>query len=201
MVENRRDLSLEHLHLLLTDEQGKVPSTASVEQTEAALIALTRQQAKQPSAGVKSRILDKLKKMNFQAVHRQPFTLDNLPLLKPNSNWLDWEAAVRDIPPPDVYENIHLHPLESNEKRDLFIAWVQEFIPEEVHHDVLESFILLDGTCDCWIWGAEHPTQKRKVRMQAGDFLEMKIGEIHDIQITSPQPVRAILQWLKMPNP
>ena len=197
-MKNRRDLSLDSLHALLTDEQGKLPSAASVEQTEAALLALTRQQAKQPSLAVQNRIVSKLKKLNFQSAHRQPFTLDNLPLLKEDSNWLDWEAAIQGIEPPETYDNIYLHALESNEKRDLFIAWVQAFIPEEVHHDLLESFILLDGTCECWIWQADNPTQKRTVRMQAGDFLEMKIGEIHDIQVTSLQPVRAILQWLKL---
>jgi mannose-6-phosphate isomerase-like protein (cupin superfamily) len=197
-LKNRRDLSLDSLNALLTDEKGNPPSADAVQQTEAALIALTRHQAQLPSVAVQNRILNKLKKLNLQAAHRQPFTLDNLPLLKPDSNWLDWEAAVRHIPPPDVYENIHLHPLESNEKRDLFVAWVQEFIPEEVHHDLLESFILLDGTCECWVWQEDNPDLKQHVRMQVGDFLEMKVGEIHDIQVTSPQPVRAILQWLKV---
>jgi hypothetical protein len=44
-----------------------------------------------------------------------------------------------------------MHTLEENEERELFVAWVKEFIPEEVHTDVLESFLILEGSCTCYI--------------------------------------------------
>jgi mannose-6-phosphate isomerase-like protein (cupin superfamily) len=197
-LKNRTDISPETLKNLLTDENGTPPSVSEIQKTEDALKDMANQHAQPVSSQARERILAKMKKLNHQAQNRQPFTLDNLPMLTPDANWLDWEEAVKGIEAPDDYENIHLHLLLADETRSLFVAFVQEYIPEEVHHDILESFILLDGTCECHIWTDDAPDAKRLVRMQAGDFIEMKIGENHDIVVTSPQPMRGILQWLIM---
>jgi hypothetical protein len=190
------DISLVQLGDILKDEQGQRPQMTDLDKTEAALIAFAQEYAQKPPLSMRDRILEKIQKLDAQAKNRQPFTLDNLPILTADANWLDWEAAVEGIEPPEEYDNIHLHTLESNDTRELFIAWVQELVPEEVHDDLLESFVLLDGTCECHIWTKNG--EKRFLRMQAGDYLELKIGEIHDIYTTSCQPVKAILQWLKV---
>jgi mannose-6-phosphate isomerase-like protein (cupin superfamily) len=195
-LEKNQDISLDFLRTLLTDEKGIAPLKADLDDTEIALNAYAKQHAVEPPLSMREKIMSKMQKLNAQALNRQPFTLENLPILTAESNWLDWEAAVEGIEPPPVYDNIHLHSLEANDTRELFVAWVQELIPEEVHFDLLESFVLLEGTCECHIWSENG--DKRLVRMQAGDFIEMKIGENHDIYITSPKPVKAILQWLKM---
>ena len=181
---------------MLTDDPSVAPSKSDLELTETALTAYAQQYALHPPLSMRGKIMSKMQKLNAQARNRQGFTLDNLPILNAESNWLDWDVAVKGIEPPAEYDNIHLHTLEENATRELFVAWVQEIIPEEVHLDLLESFILLEGTCECHIWTDNGDT--RLVRMQAGDFMEMKIGENHDIYVTSPQPVKAILQWLKV---
>lgn len=195
-LKKRLDFSLDFIRTVMTDEQNMAPSKADLELTETALTAYAEQYAVSPPLSMRNKILSKLEKLNDQARNRHPFTLENLPILTAQSNWLDWEAAVEGIVPPAEYDNVHLHSLESNDTRELFVAWVQEIIPEEVHFDLLESFVLLEGTCECYIWSDNG--DKRYVRMQVGDFIEMKIGENHDIYITSPQPVKAILQWLKV---
>jgi hypothetical protein len=187
-LKKKKDISFNYLRQLLTGKNTK-PTESEVEDE-------ATKNAVQPSAQVRSKILEKLQKFDEQARNRQPFSLDAPPILDEKSNWLDWEEAVKGIEPPDEYDNIHLHPLESNDNRDLFLAFVKEIVPEEVHHDLIESIMLLDGTCECHIW--TETGNKRLVRMQAGDFIEMKIGEIHDIYITSAQPAKAILQWLKI---
>ena len=127
----------------------------------------------------------------------QPTELpDNLPLLTSSSNWLEWKEVAEGIAPPEDYENIHLHTLESSENRELFIAWVKEYVPEEVHYDLLESFLILEGSCKCYITGEAGHT--RTVRLGPGDFIAMQTGETHDIRITSEQPAKAILQWVKL---
>ncbi len=195
-MKNTQDISLDFLRTLLTDEQGNVPSKVDLEHAEEALTAYAVQHAVVPPLSMRDKIMAKIHKLNIHERTRNPFTLENLPILTAQSNWLDWEAAVEGIECPAEYDNVYMHTLESNDTRELFVAWVQEVIPEEVHHDLLESFILLEGTCECNIWN--ETGEKRIVRMQAGDFIEMKIGEIHDIYITSPKPVKAILQWLKI---
>ncbi len=181
---------------LLTFDNESAPSKTDVSDTEDALLAFAQSVAKTPPLGLKDKILAKINALNAQAENRTRFSLHNLPLLTPQSNWLDWQEAVKNIVPEEDFENIYLHNLESNDTRDLFVAWVKEFIPEEVHYDLLESFILLEGTCECFITGEDG--SNHVVRMQAGDFIEMKLGETHDIKITSPEPAKAILQWLKI---
>ncbi len=114
----------------------------------------------------------------------------------PNANWLEWQAVLEGIEPPAEFDNIHLHTLESNDKRELFVAWVKEMVDEEVHHDILESFMLLEGSCECHITNEKGGT--RIVRMSQGDFISMKLGETHDIVITSLKPAKAILEWRKV---
>ena len=195
-LKNKHNISLEQLRNMLLDEEGHVPNGVDSEKTEAALIAYGEQFAHKLPLSLRDRILEKMHKLHEQAHTRQPFTLANLPILTSDANWLDWATAVESIKPPEVYDNIHFHILEANDQRELFVIWVQELIPEEVHDDLLESFVVLDGTCECHIWNEKG--EKRLVRMQAGDYLDLKIGEIHDILTTSLQPVKAILQRLKI---
>ena len=112
------------------------------------------------------------------------------------ANWLDWVDAVKGIMPPVDFEAVHLHTFRNDNIAEMHLAWVKQEVLEEVHHDVLESFILLEGTCECHILNEDG--SQRTVRMREGDYISFKIGEIHDIQITSSEPAKAILQWLKI---
>ena len=164
--------------------------------TEDALLEFAKQHSHTPSPELKQRVLQKIRSLNTASRNRQVLSLENLPLLDESSNWMDWEEVIKGIEPPQNFKSIYLHPLESNERRDLFIAWVREYIEEEVHHDILESFILLEGTCECHITDAEG--NARVVRMSPGDYIEMGLGEKHDVIITSLEPAKAILQWRKV---
>jgi mannose-6-phosphate isomerase-like protein (cupin superfamily) len=195
-LNNYNDISLQGLSQDLTDEQGNHPTVTDVEQTEAALLAFAELHAVKPPLSMRDKILGNLQKLKSLEENRQSFTLNNLPILTPNANWLDWEAAVKDIEPTADFEGVYMHLLENNEQRELNLAWVQYEVPEEVHHDVLESFILLEGTCECHIF--EENGHCRVVKMRTGDYISFKIGEVHDIQITSAKPAKAILQWLKI---
>lgn len=193
-MNNKKDISPSLLALWLSNEQPA--NDADLRHTEGALVAFGAAHAVEPPAFLRSQVLAKMAQMNAQKRHQRPFGGQLFPMLDESSNWLDWEAAVAHIAPPAHFDNIHLHTLESNDKRELYVAWVKEFIEEEVHTDLLESFLLLDGSCECHIAGKDGQT--RIVRMCQGDFLTLKLGETHDIIITSPQPAKAILQWVKL---
>lgn len=171
-------------------------SFLSAEQAEDALVQYAQAHALTPPAGLKDSIMERIRLLNAQQSAQQALDLNNLPFLDASSNWLEWQAAVADIQPPDEYEDIHMHTLESNEKRDLFVIWVKQFVPEEVHHDLLESFMILEGSCECYITNEVGET--RTVRLGAGEFITMQLGETHDIHITSEKPAKAILQWHKL---
>ena len=196
-MKQRQDITPETLKKLLVGEAGQTPNEREVQQVEAALLSLANAYAVEPPLSMKDQIMAKIAQMNAQKAVQKAFDLNNLPLLTPQSNWLDWKETVKDIARPEEFDNVHLHVLESNDTRELFLAFVKEMVPEEVHHDLLESFILLEGACECHITN-EEGNETRIVRMRSGDHIAFKIGEVHDIHITSGEPAVAILQWLKV---
>jgi len=56
---------------------------------------------------------------------------------------------------------------------------VRHGYPDEVHTDVWESFIVLEGECECYI-GTD-----TVVRLKAGGYLEIPMHEHHDVKIIS----------------
>ena len=195
-MNTRHDISIQGLSESLTDNHGNRPSAYDLVKTEAALLSFVALHTTKPPLSMRGKILDNLQKLQKLKENRQPFTLENLPLLTSDSNWLDWEAAVAGIEPAHDFEDIHLHLLEDNDQRELHILWVKQEVPEEVHHDVLESFTLLDGSCECHI--SNEKGEVRIVKMYAGDHIAFKLGETHDVYVTSATPAKAILQWLKL---
>jgi mannose-6-phosphate isomerase-like protein (cupin superfamily) len=179
---------------LLKDDSSVTEN--EIQQTEDALIGFASAFAVKPDPELKDKILNKIRSLNFSKNNLHVLDLENLPILSESSNWLEWKEAVKDIQAPEEYDGIHLHTLESSDKRELFVAWVKEYVEEEVHTDLIESFILLEGTCECHITGEDGIT--RIVRMGEGDYITMQVGETHDVIITSLQPAKAILQWMKL---
>jgi mannose-6-phosphate isomerase-like protein (cupin superfamily) len=141
---------------------------------------------------LKNSILESFRKLGKQKENKQLFQSDKLPRLTEDSNYFSWKEFASSIQPPEDFD-VYLHPIEQSDKRELFVVWAKEPIPEEVHHDLLESFLILEGTCECHIKGEDGSF--RIVRLRAGDLLSLKKGETHDIVITSEQPVVAILEW------
>ena len=194
-MKRKHDLTKDELRNWLSDEDT-TPEDREINQTEDALNAYANAHAIPPPDHLRSKILGKIGKLASQKQYRRPFDINNPPLLDENANWLDWEEAVKGIEPPEDFENIHLHSIESNEQRELFVIWVREFVEEEVHTDLLESFLILEGSCECHITDRKGDT--RIVRLGQGDFITMQLEETHDIVITSAEPAKAILQWRKL---
>lgn len=199
-MEENLNISPDLLSKILTDEQGQAPTTKEIADTESALNSFAHAQSVHLNDSIKERIKAKMAKLNFQSKNRSPFTLKNLPLLTPDANLLDWEEALAKFETPIEFghDGIHMIVLESNDTRDLMLGWSKEIIPEEVHDDLIESFIVLDGSCECHIWRDDDPNFNKKVHMQTGDFLQLNLGESHDIITTSAVPVKAVLQRLKV---
>lgn len=170
-------------------------NTQSWEITESLLEGYAQAHALPVPEETTERILHRLQKEQYFVAHRHPLDPYHLPDINAHSNWLDWEVAVQHIPEPEQVENVFLHPLESTPERDLFVAWVRQEVPEEVHHDILESFLILKGSCICHITNPEG--EQRTVRLGPGETITMQTGEQHTITITSREPAKAILQWKK----
>lgn len=195
-MKKQHDITRKDIGEWLLDESGSPIDNVSIQQTEDDLILYATAHAVPAPEHLRNSILDKIRNLNVQKATVQKLDLANLPLLTEQSSWLEWQEAVAEIEAPAVYEDIHMHTLESNEQRDLFVIWVKEFVPEEVHHNLLESFMILEGSCVCYITNQAGET--RTVRLGEGDFITMQLEETHDIHITSEKPAKAILQWYKL---
>ncbi|MBK8566385.1 MAG: hypothetical protein IPN76_24380 [Saprospiraceae bacterium] len=195
-MKNSHDINKSEFRNLLSEDNTIEPGILDIDLSEDALVKFAEAHSVQPPASLRDKILKKINALEIQNKERKKLDPTNLPMLAENSNWLDWQAYVEDIVPPTEFDNIHLHSLESNEKRDLFVAWVKQMVDEEVHYDILESFVLLEGACECHI--RDEKGETRIVRLRQGDHITMQIGETHDIVITSLEPAKAILEWRKL---
>ena len=195
-LKKNHDIARDEIRDLLTETPGKPVTPEAITQAEDDLIGLAQDYALAPPPALRNKVLDKIRLLNTQKQHRSKLDIHNLPFLDESANLLDWQELTRNIHPPKDFGEIYMHTLEENDQRELFVAWVKEFVPEEVHHDLLESFLILEGSCTCFITGADGST--RTVRLGEGDFFTMQIGEHHDLQITSSRPAKAIIQWKKL---
>ena len=180
----------------LTDQENPLVSQLELGQMELALQRFAEAHAQTPPLSMRAKILDKIQKLNNQSQNRQKISLDAVPFLTRDANWLDWQEAVARILPPEDYDGVHLEPIREDATVQIFVAFVKEHIDEEVHTDLIESFILLEGSCACLIKNEDG--SQRCVHMREGDRIEFQLGEIHDIYITSRKPAKAILQWLQL---
>ena len=195
-MKNRLDITSDWFRDILKGDDGVNPSEQEIQQTEEALLRYAQAHQVTPPSSLKDKIMGNIQKLAQQQANRSVISLSDVPLLTPETNWLDWEEATRHIQPPADFEFVHMHPLRNDDIVEMNIAWVKEEVPDEVHHDVLESFILLEGTCECYIYNADGTTST--VKMRAGDYISFPIDIHHEIHITSSVPAKAILQWLKV---
>ncbi len=195
-MKNYNEITRELLGEWLAETPGETVSPAEIIETEQAFINYAKAHSVAPPAFLREKILSKIVELDTSHLIGPKLQLDSLPMLADNSNWQDWHEAVSGIEPPAEFDSIHLHPLESNEKRELFVAWVKDMVEEEVHTDLLETFLILEGSCECHITDTKGETCI--VRLGQGDSITMQIGETHDIVITSMKPAKAILEWRKL---
>jgi mannose-6-phosphate isomerase-like protein (cupin superfamily) len=195
-LKKHNNISYKTIGDWLSDSDSKAVPNDQIVEAESAIMDFAKAYSVAPPSHLRGLILSRIKALNAQDKRRTKLQFDNLPMLAENSNWLDWQAVIEGIEPPAEFENIHLHPIEANEKRELFVAWVKKMVDEEVHTDLLESFLILEGSCECHICNEKGET--RIVRLGQGDYITMQLGETHDIVITSLQPAKAILEWRKL---
>ncbi len=160
---------------------------AYVRQSEAALANYALQYARKPASELKHKILAHLK---------DSWAADNLvqsnelPLLTRNPDIEFWRKATAGIEHPK-FDNIHLHTLRKDDTVEISLVWLSGLVPDEHHDDLIESFLILEGVCSCLVGDEE-------VVLQAGDYLEMPLHMEHNVRAISQQPVKAVLQWLKI---
>lgn len=111
------------------------------------------------------------------------------PLLHPQSLAADY-AAWLDAPnthyPADAGP-LHVVELADREGEITALVWLADGSPEEVHVDVVEKFLILEGSCDITVGNEVHA-------LQPGSYLSIPLHVPHSVRITSAQPCKILLQ-------
>ncbi len=99
------------------------------------------------------------------------------------SEWLDR----KDISLPDDFEGYHAKIIGFEPAKTTAVIWLEHGSPEELHHELYEKFLIIEGTCDLTIEGNVHS-------LTAGDYLAIPLHAKHDVRVTSSSPCKVILQ-------
>ena len=104
-----------------------------------------------------------------------------------------WIEKADQIPAPDdsAYDHLYSKTLEKNEVNSVMLVWAKKGLPEELHTDILETFWVLEGSCDCFIGG-------EKTSMTVGDKMEIPLHIKHSVIVTSSHPLKVIFQQYKL---
>jgi mannose-6-phosphate isomerase-like protein (cupin superfamily) len=142
--------------------------------------------SKPVAPGLKSKILAVLDNLVTEEKAEQ----DNLPLLNRFSNYKNWLHMVRPMLPGELTKGIFSKVLREDDAVFQALLWVKDYYPDEVHDDLNESFMILEGECECHI-------ENEIIKLGTGDFFDVPLHKHHDVKVTRG-PVLAIVQRLKV---
>ena len=128
-------------------------------------------------------------KINYYERLKNGEQLSNPPLLKKGSKISDYNEWVNrdDAQLPENFELFHAKIIGLTPEVTTAIVWIKYMAPEEMHHNELEKFLILEGTCDIRV-------EDEIFSLKAGDYYAIPLHKKHDLKITSSIPCKAILQ-------
>lgn len=153
---------------------------------ESALENYAHINAIQPSKKLEKEIAEIVNNLAIE----QHISFEQLPRINEYSNYLNWLPLIDQIKPNKIDGGIFNKVLQHNEQITQVLVVSEIDIPEEVHEDEHESFLILEGNCECIVSGKSR-------LMGPGDFMAIPLYEPHDVIVKSKQ-VTAILQRVKI---
>ena len=110
--------------------------------------------------------------------------------ISPHSDREKWQSLLAHLYPPADF-SVHAHKLYDDGARSLLLVWVKDVIPEEIHEEMLESVLCLEGHC-------EGILVDQSVRLNPGDYWDVPLYESHSLRVTSQQPAKLIIMRSKV---
>jgi mannose-6-phosphate isomerase-like protein (cupin superfamily) len=139
-----------------------------------------------PSACLKNNLFDTIDSL----AKEYTLSLENLPLLSKHSDHKSWLKFVRPMLPPSLEEEVLIKILRNDKEALQCVIWLKNEYPDEVHDNLKESFIVLEGECECHIGG-------KIIKLGPGGYLDIPLYEHHDVIVTKG-PVLAVVQRLNV---
>jgi len=128
-----------------------------------------------PLPSTKGKVMNALENL----LHEKQMNLNKLPVINKFSDPGAWMAAVAPLLPKVVDGEPFMHILTATDSITQLLVMSATDIPDEVHEDVWESFIILEGECEC------HIGTDTVIRLTAGGYLEIPMHEHHNVKIIS----------------
>lgn len=137
-----------------------------------------------PGDELQNRIWATLENVNKEA----QMNAENLPLINEFTDYKSWLRFVQDKLPTEHAEEQFVQMLQHNDQVTQILLSSKTDIPKETHEDVLESFVILEGRCECYV--GDHTFQ-----LGPGGFTEIPLHVPHSVKMLTPRVV-AIVQHI-----
>jgi mannose-6-phosphate isomerase-like protein (cupin superfamily) len=92
---------------------------------------------------------------------------------------------------PTDLKDIQIRVIGSTPKMMTAIVWIKEMVPQEVHVDEHEKFLIVEGTCEITVGEDVYS-------FTAGDFMQIPLHKKHHVKVTSVIPCKVLLQREKI---
>jgi hypothetical protein len=128
-----------------------------------------------PPSELRKRVLDTLDNLLVES----QMNLLNLPIINRFTDHRLWLNSMKPLLPSHVDNGRFVKVLTQTDTLSQVLIMSSTDIEDEVHTDEYESFVILEGECEC------HIGDGTVVRLRAGGFLEIPLHEHHDVKIIS----------------
>jgi mannose-6-phosphate isomerase-like protein (cupin superfamily) len=127
--------------------------------------------AEYPSPGLRNNLFDILNNL----IKENSLSIGNLPLLNKYSDHKNWLKLVKPMLPDSLEEDMFIKILRNCGNVVQSIVWIKNEYPDEVHNHLKESFIVLEGKCECRI-------DNKVIKLGPGGFLNIPLYEHYDVK-------------------
>jgi mannose-6-phosphate isomerase-like protein (cupin superfamily) len=171
-------LSAEEMAAMDIILSGDAQLAAEFKAYQGALENFALQNAITPSAGMKNKIITLIDNLSAE----ENFTLQNTPVINQYSDYRNWMKVVSPLLPEKLTEDVFAQVIRQDEKITQTLIKTKVDYPDEVHEEVYESFIVLEGECECYIGN-------KVVRLGPGGFISIPLHQHHDVKVLTPYVV------------
>ena len=161
---------------------------AEVEALESALLGQVVTEAIAPPAAIEDALEKEWTRLETEEKEKMkeiPRILSHTSSIEDYKPWLDDP----NIKPPSEYENVFFIPIHESERGMTVVVWMKEGSPEEVHHEYIEKFLIVEGTCEIRVVDTVHT-------LNPGDYISIPLHLHHEVKVTSDIPCKIVLQRL-----
>jgi mannose-6-phosphate isomerase-like protein (cupin superfamily) len=179
---------------LLTEEEKSIVEyncrlypeiKAELEACQAGLDHYAQQFSTPPDPTLKHTIWNLLENVN-----REESGLAALPVLNKFADRQNWLRMIKPLLPAKLEQDLLVKLIRDDGQITQVILWSKVDYPEEVHDDLQECFLILEGECECYV-------DDEVFRLSAGGYFEIPLHAAHSVKILSPQ-VLAVVQRCKV---